>query len=49
VLLDVSYYEEMVDTIETLQEVNQGRIELDERKGIAHDQVMKTIRKRLNW
>ena len=47
VLLDVSYYEEMVDTIEMLQEVNQARNELDKGKGLAHDQVMRTIRKRL--
>ena len=47
VLLDVSYYEEMVDTIEMLQEVNQARNELDNGKGLAHDQVMKTIRERL--
>jgi len=46
VLLDVSYYEEMVDTIEMLQEVNQARNELDNGKGLEHDQVMKTIRKR---
>jgi len=38
VLLDVSYYEEMVDTIEMLQEVNQARNELDKGKGLAHDQ-----------
>lgn len=47
VLLDVSYYEEMVDTIEMLQEVNQARNELDNGRGLEHDQVMKTIRKRL--
>lgn len=47
VLLDVSDYEEMVDTIEMLQEVNQARNELDNGKGLEHDQVMKTIRKRL--
>ena len=47
VLLDVSYYEEMIDKIEILQEVNQARKELNEGKGVAHDQVIKKIRKRL--
>lgn len=37
ILLDVTDYEEMVDTIEMLKEVNQARRELDQGKGIPHD------------
>ncbi len=48
VLLDVSDYEEMIDTIELLQEVNQARQELDQGKGVPHDKAMKSIRERLN-
>ncbi|MEX0680291.1 MAG: type II toxin-antitoxin system Phd/YefM family antitoxin [Balneolales bacterium] len=48
ILLDVSDYEDMVDTIEMLQEVNQARRELDQGKGIPHDIAIKSVRERLN-
>ncbi len=48
ILLDVADYEEMVDTIEMLQEVNQARRELDQGKGIPHDKTMKSVRERLS-
>jgi len=47
VLLDVSDYEKMVETIETLQEVNKARQELKEGKGVPHDEVMSSLKKRL--
>ncbi|MDI6402590.1 type II toxin-antitoxin system Phd/YefM family antitoxin [Balneolaceae bacterium ANBcel3] len=47
VLLDVTDYEEMVDTIEMLQEVNQARRELDQGKGVPHQSAMKSVRERL--
>lgn len=47
VLLDVSDYQKMVDTIELLQEVSQARQELKEGKGVAHDEVMSSIKNRL--
>ena len=47
ILLDVADYEEMVDTIEMLKEVNQARRELNEGKGIPHDKAMNSARARL--
>lgn len=47
ILLDVTDYEEMVDTIEMLQEVNQARRELDQGKGVPHQSAMKSVRERL--
>ena len=47
ILLDVTDYEEMVDTIEMLQEVNQARRELDQGKGVPHQIAMKSVRERL--
>lgn len=47
ILLDVADYEEMVDTIEMLKEVNQARRELNEGKGITHDKAMNSARARL--
>ncbi len=48
ILLDVADYEEMVDTIEMLKEVNQARQELNEGKGVTHDNAMNSVRNRLN-
>ncbi len=48
VLLDVSDYEEMVDTIEMLKEISQARRELDQGKGIPHEEAMKSVRERLS-
>ncbi len=48
ILLDVTDYEEMVDTIEMLQDVNQARRELDQGNGIPHKNAMKSVRERLN-
>jgi len=47
VLLDVSDYQKMVDTIELLQEVSQARQELEEGKGVAHDEVLSSLKNRL--
>lgn len=47
VLLDVSDYENMVDTIELLQEVNRARQELDQGKGVPHLQAMNAARDRV--
>ncbi|MBP3192716.1 type II toxin-antitoxin system Phd/YefM family antitoxin [Natronogracilivirga saccharolytica] len=47
ILLDVTDYEEMVDTIEMLLEVNQARRELDQGKGVPHQSAMKSVRERL--
>jgi antitoxin YefM len=47
VLLDVSDYENMVDTIELLQEINQARQEIEDGKGIPHEEVMRSLKERL--
>ncbi len=47
VLLDVSDYEKMIDTIELLREINQARQELEEGKGIPHEEVMRSLKERL--
>ena len=47
VILDVADYEDMVDTIEILKEVNQARKELDQGKGVSHQNAMNTARERL--
>lgn len=47
ILLDVTDYEEMVDTIEMLLEVNQARRELDQGKGVPHQNAMKSVKERL--
>ncbi len=47
VLLDIADYEEMVDTIEMLKEVSQARRELDQGKGVPHEDAMKSARERL--
>lgn len=44
VLLDVSDYEKMVDTIELLQEVSQARQELEDGKGVPHDEVISSLK-----
>lgn len=46
-LLDVTDYENMIDTIELLQEINQARHELEDGKGIPHEEVMSSLNKRL--
>jgi prevent-host-death family protein len=47
VLLDVGDYEQMIDTIELLQEINQARHEIDDDKGIEHEEVMSSLKERL--
>ena len=47
VLMDVADYENMVETIELLQEINQARQELDAGKGIPHEEVMDSLREQL--
>jgi prevent-host-death family protein len=48
VLLDVNDYEQMIETIEILQEINQAREELAAGKGIPHEEAMASIREHLN-
>jgi len=47
VLLEVSDYEKMLDTIELLQEINRARQEIEEGKGVAHEEVMGSLKERL--
>ena len=47
VLLDVSDYEQMIDTIELLQEINQARQEIKDAKGVEHEEVMNSLKRRL--
>ncbi len=47
VLLEVSDYEKMLDTIELLQEINQARQEVEEGKGVVHEEVMSSLKERL--
>lgn len=47
VLLNVSDYEKMVDTIELLQEVNRSRQEIEDEEGISHDQVITSLKNKL--
>jgi antitoxin YefM len=44
VLLDVNDYEQMIETIEILQEINQAREELAAGKGIPHEEAMAHLR-----
>jgi prevent-host-death family protein len=46
VLLDVNDYEQRIETIEILQEINQAREELAAGKGIPHEEVMAYMRDR---
>jgi prevent-host-death family protein len=48
VLLDVNDYEQMIETIEILQEINQAREELAAGKGIPHEEAMASIREYMN-
>lgn len=48
VLLDVNDYEQLIETIEILQEINQAREELAAGKGIPHEEAMASIREYLN-
>ena len=47
VLLDVSDYEKMVDTIELFKEINDARQEIETGRGIPHEEVMSSLKKRL--
>ena len=47
VLLDVGDYEQMIDTIEVLQEINQARQEIEDGKGTEHEEVMSSLKERL--
>lgn len=47
VLLEVSDYEKMLDTIELLQEINQAREEFKANKGVSHHEVMRSLKERL--
>jgi len=47
VLLDVGDYEQIIDTIELLQEINQARQEIEDGKGTEHEEFMSLLKKRL--
>jgi prevent-host-death family protein len=47
VLMDVGDYEQMIDTIELLQEINQARQEIEDGKGVEHEEVMNSLKERL--
>lgn len=47
VLLDVAVYENMVETIELLQEINRARQEIEDGKGTPHEEVMTSLRERI--
>ncbi len=47
VLLNVSDYQQMVETIELLQEINQARQEIVDGKGIEHEKVMRSLKEKL--
>lgn len=48
VLLEVSDYEKMLDTIELLQEINQAREEFKDSQGVSHQEVIRSLKERLN-
>jgi prevent-host-death family protein len=47
VLMDVSDYEQMIDTIELLREINQAHQEIEDGKGVEHEEVMSSLKERL--
>jgi prevent-host-death family protein len=47
ILLDVSAYEQMIEKIEVLQEINQARHEIKDGEGVEHEEVMKTLKERV--
>jgi prevent-host-death family protein len=47
VLLNVCDYQQMVETIELLQEINQARQEIEDGKGIEHEKVMRSLKEKL--
>lgn len=47
VLLNVSDYEKMVDTIELLQEINRSRQEIDDKEGVTHEKVIDSLKDKL--
>lgn len=47
VLLDVAAYEQMIEKIEILQEVNQARQEIENDEGIEHGKVMKSLKEKV--
>lgn len=47
VLLDVTDYEQMIETIERLQEINRAQKQMEEGQGIPHEDVMSSVREGL--
>lgn len=47
VLMNVSDYEKMIDTIELLQEINRSRQEIDDEEGVPHDKVIDSLKNKL--
>ncbi len=47
VLLNVSDYENMVDTIELLQEINRSRQEIEDKEGVPHNKVIESLKNKL--
>ncbi|MCF8355689.1 MAG: type II toxin-antitoxin system Phd/YefM family antitoxin [Melioribacteraceae bacterium] len=46
ILLDVSEYQQMVDKLETLEDIKLAESQLDKDKGISHSEVKKKFAKR---
>ncbi len=47
VLLDVAHYENLMDRIETAQEIRTGEQQIFEGKGIPHEQALGQVLKRV--
>jgi len=47
VLLDVSAYENMLEKIEILQEVNQARQEIENGEDVEHKRVMNSLKDKI--
>jgi prevent-host-death family protein len=47
VVLDVDQYEALVDEVELLRDIRQGRAELARGEGIPHEEVVSELRARL--
>ncbi len=48
VLLDVSEYEKLIETFETLRDVRTGQLEIANGKGIQHDDALKLLLEKLD-
>lgn len=48
VFIDVEDYQKMLDKVQLLQEISTARKELDEEKGIDHDEFFSELRSRFS-